>query len=226
VEDIAVGVDDESWVVICPDSFQTSRGLHSRLTERLTLFYNEQKRRIEQRNREIREYHERNEREERESDALRLRTERVPREAAAENERARIAKEEVKQQARVGNFEEILVSRLLEEVDTIRELEEHVQKRKHMLQVCIQELPAPSRSLFDDSLSSHEGLSSHEVVRSDKAECVVCHDEAATRAVIPCGHHCLCDECAELLASRTTTSRLCPLCRGVLTSSLKIFAMK
>ncbi len=230
VDEIAVA-GDGSWVVIRPDGFLASTSVDSRLTERLTRFYREQKQRVERRTQEIREYHERieraererREREEREAEALRLRTEREAQEAAAERERvereARIAQEEAEKQARVDKLEDILERKLLEEVETIRELEEHLEKRKRTLKAYIQELPESRRFIFEDNVSSHLG-------KQGKAECVVCQNSDASRAVVPCGHHCLCDECAEQLASRTTTSRLCPLCRGVLSSTLKIFTMK
>jgi len=230
VDEIAVA-GDGSWVVIRPDGFLASTSVDSRLTERLTRFYREQKQRVERRTQEIREYHERieraererREREEREAEALRLRTEREAQEAAAERERvereARIAQEEADKQARVDKLEDILERKLLEEVETIRELEEHVDRRKRILKAYIQELPESRRFLFEENISSHLG-------KQGKAECVVCQNSDASRAVVPCGHHCLCDECAEQLASRTTTSRLCPLCRGVLSSTLKIFTMK
>jgi len=259
VDEVAVA-GDGSWVVIRPNGFSSSTAVDSRLTERLTRFYREQKQRVERRTQEIREYHERiehvererreqeeqrverrtqaireyheriereererREREEREAEELRLRTEREAREAAAERERvereARIAQEEAEKQARVDKLEDILERKLLEEVETIRELEEHLEKRKRILKTYIQELPESRRFIFEDNLSSHLG-------KQGKAECVVCQNNDASRAVVPCGHHCLCDECAEQLASTTTTSRLCPLCRGVLSSTLKIFTMK
>jgi len=231
VEEFALAKDRSSWVVIRPDSFVASAFVDSRLTERLARFYREQKQRVERRQHEIRGYHERiereererREREEREAEELRLRTEREAQKAAAERERvereARIAQEEAEKQARVEKLEDILERKLLEEVETIRELEEHLEKRKRILKTYIQELPESRRFIFEDNLSSHLG-------KQGKAECVVCQNNDASRAVVPCGHHCLCDECAEQLASTTTTSRLCPLCRGVLSSTLKIFTMK
>jgi len=72
------------------------------------------------------------------------RAEREAQEAAAKEEIARIAKEEAGKQARGGKLE-ILDRAWLEEVETIRELEEQVQKRKRMLQDYMQGLPASRR---------------------------------------------------------------------------------
>jgi len=62
-------------------------------------------------------------------------------------------------------------------------------------------------------------------VLAGKAECAVCHDLDAVRAVIPCGHLCLCDSCTETLASTKTSKSIqsCPLCRGNLLSTIKIY---
>ncbi|KAK9502871.1 hypothetical protein O3M35_011562 [Rhynocoris fuscipes] len=57
----------------------------------------------------------------------------------------------------------------------------------------------------------------------DDSLCVVCQDNKATRVVIPCGHQCLCQQCARRMALMKTTSTFgeiipkhCPLCRAVI----------
>merc|ERR1712151_1152091 len=48
-----------------------------------------------------------------------------------------------------------------------------------------------------------------------KKLCVICMDKEAAYAVVPCGHQCLCQTCSQ--------QTLCPICRGPLESTLKIF---
>jgi len=248
VEDIAVA-GDKSWVVIRPNHFHSSTGVDDRLVERLARFYCEQRQRVERRKQEICAYQERigrerRQREEREAAEwaadeaweaeckVMEAEERAQREAMEATERAQHEAQEataVKEIAGIdkkadkhveaGKFEQVVDRAWKEEVQNIREIEEQVHKQKRAVQAYLQELPASRRFRLDDNLSSPEG------VPEGKAECVVCQDNAASRAVVPCGHHCLCDECAGLLES-STTSRLCPLCRGVLTSTLKIFTLK
>ena len=53
--------------------------------------------------------------------------------------------------------------------------------------------------------------------------CVVCHDLPATLAVIPCGHLCLCDVCVETFDMVEEIQKQCPVCRGLLMSTVKIY---
>ena len=46
--------------------------------------------------------------------------------------------------------------------------------------------------------------------------CVICMDEKATHAIVPCGHQCLCLDCAGLVDK-------CPMCRVAKQSVIKIF---
>ena len=48
------------------------------------------------------------------------------------------------------------------------------------------------------------------------AECVVCLDGRVQCAVVPCGHYCVCAECAVGLT-------MCPMCRGPVERTLEIF---
>ena len=54
-----------------------------------------------------------------------------------------------------------------------------------------------------------------------KAECVVCLEKNADTAVIPCGHMCGCGDC--LLRISKSANPQCPLCRGPMTSVIRIY---
>lgn len=60
------------------------------------------------------------------------------------------------------------------------------------------------------------------------SQCCICQGNGATMANIPCGHVCLCGECAKL-ASRSARHRpggrlTCPICRNVVTACVKLYA--
>ena len=46
--------------------------------------------------------------------------------------------------------------------------------------------------------------------------CVICLDEKATHAIVPCGHQCLCPDCAGFVDK-------CPMCRVAKQSVIRIF---
>ena len=62
--------------------------------------------------------------------------------------------------------------------------------------------------------------------------CVICQDAPNTMAVVPCGHKCLCEGCAELLGAQGRSSRSgkvpeavsppCPICRGPVQMVMKV----
>jgi hypothetical protein len=52
--------------------------------------------------------------------------------------------------------------------------------------------------------------------------CVLCLDAEKDHIIIPCGHQCLCGECAERL--KRAKHPTCPLCRGDLQQTYKVFA--
>jgi hypothetical protein len=234
---------DDSWVVLRPNSFVCSTGVDSNLEDHLQRFYREQKARNQQRQREIREYHERVQREARESAeraaaAVRERAEREAREAAAfelaDRERAVRLVREAEERERTMDVERERVAReareraaialeteIVAEVRSIRELDEHLCNRKRALEASFASLPPARRIRFErnGALVTY-GTNGGE--DRAKRECVVCQDRPPARAVIPCGHHCLCDECAERLVS--VGSGQCPLCRENVHSTLKIFS--
>ena len=53
---------------------------------------------------------------------------------------------------------------------------------------------------------------------SSAGKCIVCF-ESATHALIPCGHMCLCDDCAPIMVGQGT----CPICRGSVQKSIHIY---
>jgi Zinc finger, C3HC4 type (RING finger) len=57
---------------------------------------------------------------------------------------------------------------------------------------------------------------------SASAPCVICTDSPAIRALVPCGHLCLCNECAVQFL-HSASQRACPLCRVHATSTLRIY---
>jgi hypothetical protein len=68
-----------------------------------------------------------------------------------------------------------------------------------------------------------KGIEAQEVRKSQEAEqenndCVICFDKNKTHAIIPCGHHCVCGECAKILAGNN-----CPICRCKVEGAIHIF---
>ena len=56
---------------------------------------------------------------------------------------------------------------------------------------------------------------SNSVDETEDILCVICIDEKKTRASVPCGHCCICDNCPHLA--------LCPICRIVPEKWMKIY---
>lgn len=50
-------------------------------------------------------------------------------------------------------------------------------------------------------------------------ECSMCLDTAATHAILPCGHHCVCRSCVVMLKDE----KLCPVCRAEMNDFVRIF---
>ena len=233
VDDFALA-GDGSWVVIRPNSFVTSTGVDSDLADSLKRFYRQQKRRRADRQREIqthdrevererqeREQAEREAREAREREAREIeQTEQAEREARERGDREmaeRLAKEEADRNREASTllanaFEE----HIREEAKSIEVLQQILQKRQRSLKGSIDKLPPEKRARMVDEVVVADA--------SDRTDCVVCHSAAAVRAVIPCGHQCLCDDCAVTVTNLGEPSRLCPLCRTSIDSTLKIYA--
>lgn len=55
----------------------------------------------------------------------------------------------------------------------------------------------------------------------ESTECVVCQDQQKEAAFFPCGHKCVCIQCAMLLAARTKPE--CPICRARVQGYARIY---
>ena len=54
----------------------------------------------------------------------------------------------------------------------------------------------------------------------DDDSCVICYNKPPTHAIIPCGHHSICDDC---VSTCKKTLKICPICRSAITSINKIY---
>ena len=67
----------------------------------------------------------------------------------------------------------------------------------------------------------------HVVAQAAAAECVVCMNALRTQVIIPCGHKCLCENCAEALETQAAAADppravRCPLCQGEATGIFRV----
>mmetsp|Transcript_24195 Transcript_24195/g.51298 ORF Transcript_24195/g.51298 Transcript_24195/m.51298 type:complete len:449 (-) Transcript_24195:284-1630(-) len=144
---------------------------------------------------------ERVQREAREAErAERLRIEQDAREAAEANAAIRISALEAK-----------LEQRLKEEAKEIKELKAILQKKEQSFRDTMQSLPSDAQSRICP------GGDNEAVATTNQHLCVVCQDEPATIAVVPCGHYCLCNSCLG-------PCHVCPICRGRKDSILRIYS--
>lgn len=247
VRDVAMA-GDGSWVVVRDNKYMISTGVDGRLKTVLQQFFSEQRQWNNRRAREIREARaraveearEQQEREEREEEE-RLERERIARETAERSarevaernareiaereERERVVNEmkaeherkakealEAAASARVSSLEAVLEKRMREEAADIKSAERSLKKRKRSLKESLEEVPIARRARI-----------SLEIETSDpKSLCVVCQDEKPVMAVVPCGHLCLCERCADSCMARCG-EMLCPLCRGVMKNTMRIY---
>ena len=61
----------------------------------------------------------------------------------------------------------------------------------------------------------------HREAQPEINECVICCEEASTHAMVPCGHHCVCQGCAKGFAEGKFND--CPICRGEVQKVIHIF---
>ena len=54
--------------------------------------------------------------------------------------------------------------------------------------------------------------------KKPKSVCTICLDKPLTHAVMPCGHKCMCGDCAAKL-----TSKVCPICKDEYITIGKIY---
>jgi hypothetical protein len=81
-----------------------------------------------------------------------------------------------------------------------------------------------------ESLETVEGSSSGDAsdkVSSRHAVCVICMEDEATHAMVPCGHECVCAEDAKSFqgreATRAVRGSVCPVCRAHVTNIIRVF---
>jgi hypothetical protein len=233
-QDVAVAKDG-SWVVIRDDEFSSSVGISKKLDQELTSFYSRVKRAQQERlakeaaERKAREERERLAREAAEREA-REEQERLAREAA---ERERVEREERERRIREAAEreriarearekaeleEQKLVLELQEECKEADVLEQLIKRRRQEVMLRVESLPPSRRSAVMEKMIHWNATSSSSAKVDD---CVICHDNEAVRAIVPCGHHCLCDNCAAQVM--TSVPRTCPLCRESVQMTLKIY---
>jgi ankyrin repeat protein len=51
-------------------------------------------------------------------------------------------------------------------------------------------------------------------------ECVICMDERKSHTMIPCGHRCVCEACADRITDEGET---CPICRAAVSTTMAIY---
>jgi hypothetical protein len=56
---------------------------------------------------------------------------------------------------------------------------------------------------------------------AEETMCVVCFDAPKEYIIVPCGHMCVCEACAERLTK--TRTPMCPVCRGPIRETMKVF---
>ena len=63
--------------------------------------------------------------------------------------------------------------------------------------------------------------------KHDDGECVVCYDASKTHTLVPCGHRCVCQDCAEKIVPMFTRgpeeSSRCPICRTPCIMVMKVY---
>ncbi|CAB9524465.1 protein ligase RNF26 [Seminavis robusta] len=148
------------------------------------------------------------------------------------SEQVKKLKEEVEQEKeRANSLGELLMHSLEEEIGSVlaeqtslKDREERVKARVRSLDTTLKKLPgehSKTKELHDQMKDVHENQCT-----LVNALCAVCHEQSATKAVIPCGHLCLCDECTKSITELASSQRSCPLCRGNLLSTLHIYTSK
>jgi Zinc finger, C3HC4 type (RING finger) len=113
------------------------------------------------------------------------------------------------------------IANIEEDRKLLREQENRLRDRLKGLERLIEQTD-PGNNEWRSALAS----SREYAVPSSGIECVVCRTQAAERAIIPCGHLCLCDGCTHALVASSSTLQYCPLCRGSLLSTLRIYVPK
>jgi hypothetical protein len=119
---------------------------------------------------------------------------------AAEAERARAAAEEAAAAAAVKAA-----------------AEEAAAAKRQQLEQEMEALDARRRQLQAE-LGSGSGTPQTD---AEETMCVVCFDAPKEYAIVPCGHQCVCEACAELMTKARTP--MCPVCRGPIRETMRVF---
>jgi hypothetical protein len=69
--------------------------------------------------------------------------------------------------------------------------------------------------------SSSVGPPAAQNLDAEETQCVVCFDAPKDHLIVPCGHMCVCAECAEQLNKTITPT--CPVCREPIQQTVKVF---
>lgn len=63
---------------------------------------------------------------------------------------------------------------------------------------------------------------SGEKVRSDRT-CTICINAESTHLFIPCGHFCICEDCASQIMQDSDNVKMCPICKAQISSVHKVY---
>jgi len=65
--------------------------------------------------------------------------------------------------------------------------------------------------ISDIDIGTSEKVKIDKIYEEESPDCVICMDNPHNVVIVPCGHYCLCNDCALILEK---TSKKCPMCRG------------
>lgn len=134
---------------------------------------------------------------------------------------------------RATSLESFLEERVVEDIKELKTLVhsrkrrvvedlKDLRDRKRSLQCTIDRLPSERRARIQLDLDRAvpPPLATAGVVGT---KCSICQDCDAVLAVVPCGHMCLCEEGECVNALVASGASICPLCRGNMDGTLKIY---
>jgi len=61
-----------------------------------------------------------------------------------------------------------------------------------------------------DEITKNQRIHLAKVFEEENVECIVCMDHDHDAVLVPCGHYCMCEKCANHIH---TTIHTCPMCR-------------